>query len=77
MNIGNANKVKFLDFIDVIEEVLGKKAIRNLIPMQKGDVTATWADNTLFQDLTGYVSKTKFNDGVARFDEWYKDFYKI
>ena len=44
INIGNSKKVKLLDFIDTIESILGKKANRNYLPMQKGDVPATWAD---------------------------------
>jgi len=75
VNIGNSNKVKLLDFIDAIEDILGKKALRNYMPMQKGDVSATWADASLLQNLTGYKPKTNFKDGIARFIEWYRNYY--
>jgi len=77
VNIGNSNKVKLLDFIDSIEEILNKKAIRNYMPMQKGDVSATWADATLLENLTGYSPKTNFKDGIAQFIEWYKEYYNV
>jgi len=77
VNIGNSNKIKLLDFIEAIEEALGKKAIRNYMQMQKGDVPATWADTSLLQELTNYSPKTNFKDGVGQFINWYKEFYKI
>lgn len=75
VNIGNSNKIKLLDFIDVIEDIIGKKAIRNYMPMQKGDVSATWADTSLLQNLTGYKPKTNFKDGIANFIKWYRNYY--
>jgi UDP-glucuronate 4-epimerase len=75
VNIGNSSKVKLLDFIDSIEEILNKKAIRNYMPMQKGDVSATWADATLLKNLTGYSPKTNFKDGIASFIKWYRGYY--
>ncbi|WP_420412697.1 GDP-mannose 4,6-dehydratase [Roseibium sp.] len=77
VNIGNSDKVRLLDFIEAIEAELGKKAIRNMMPMQTGDVPATWADATLLQDLTGYRPQTPFQEGVARFVAWYRDYYKV
>ena len=77
VNIGNSDKVKLLDFIDAIEDVLGKKAIRNYMPMQMGDVPATWADASLLQRLTGYRPQTHFRDGITRFVDWYRDYYNI
>lgn len=77
VNIGNSDKVKLLDFIDAIEDVLGKKAIRNYMPMQMGDVPATWADASLLQSLTGYRPQTDFRDGIARFVEWYREYYDV
>lgn len=76
VNIGNSDKVRLLDFVEVIETELGKKAIRNLMPMQMGDVPATWADATLLQALTGYKPQTAFGEGVARFVAWYRDYYR-
>lgn len=76
VNIGNSDKVKLLDFIDAIEDCLGKKAVRNYMPMQMGDVPATWADARLLQRLTGYQPQTDFRDGIAQFVEWFRDYYK-
>jgi UDP-glucuronate 4-epimerase len=75
VNIGNSDKVRLLDFVDAIEDCLGKKAIRNYMPMQMGDVPATWADASLLHRLTGYRPQTHFRDGIAKFVEWYRDYY--
>lgn len=75
VNIGNSDKVRLLDFVDAIEEVVGKKAIRNYLPMQQGDVPATWADATLLQNLTGYRPATPFKEGVSKFVTWYREYY--
>ena len=77
VNIGNSNKVKLLDFIDVIEEILDKKSIRNYMPMQKGDVTATWANTSLLKNLTGYSPQTDFREGITNFIEWYRKYYNV
>lgn len=77
VNIGNSDKVKLLDFIDVVEDVLGKKAIRNYMPMQTGDVPATWANTSLLESLTGYRPQTDFRDGITRFINWYRDYYNV
>lgn len=77
VNIGNSDKVRLLDFIDAIESELGQKATRNYMPMQTGDVPATWADASLLQNLTGYTPQTPFREGVARFVSWYRDYYNI
>lgn len=74
VNIGNSDKVRLLDFIDAIEDSLGKKAIRNYMDIQKGDVPATWADATLMRRLTGYRPQTDFRDGIASFVEWYREY---
>ncbi|WP_171126772.1 MULTISPECIES: NAD-dependent epimerase/dehydratase family protein [unclassified Ruegeria] len=75
VNIGNGDKVRLMDFIEAIEEAVGKKAIRNYMPMQMGDVPATWANNDLLQELTGYRPQTDFKDGIARFVEWFRDYH--
>ncbi len=75
VNIGNSDKVRLLDFVEVIEEVLGKKAIRNYMPMQMGDVPATWADAGLLQRLTGYKPQTNLRDGMEKFVAWYREYY--
>lgn len=75
VNIGNSEQVRLTDFIDALEEVLGRKAVRNLMPMQKGDVPATWADASLLKRLTGYAPKTDLKEGMRRFVAWYRDYY--
>ena len=65
VNIGNSERVKLLDFINAIEAELGIKAKRNYMPMQKGDVEATWADASLLKKLTGYQPQTNVRTGVA------------
>ncbi len=76
-NIGNNNSVELEHYIKVIEECLGKKAKRNLLPLQPGDVIATWADvDDLARDI-GYRPNTPVEVGVKRFVEWYKDYYGV
>jgi len=77
VNIGNSDKVRLMDFIDAIEAETGRKAIRNYMPMQTGDVPATWADANLLKTLTGYQPQTNFREGVAAFVRWYRDYYQI
>ncbi len=76
VNIGNSDKVRLGDFVDAIEAALGMTAHRNYMEMQKGDVPATWADARLLQELTGYAPKTDIRDGIARFVEWFRDYYQ-
>ncbi|MDA9104635.1 GDP-mannose 4,6-dehydratase [Candidatus Pelagibacter ubique] len=76
LNIGNTRKVFLLDFIDALEKELGKKAIRNYMPMQKGDVKMTLSDTTLLKKLTGYNPKTNFRLGIKNFLKWYLSYYK-
>lgn len=76
-NIGNNNSVKLLDFIQAIEENLGIKAKRELLPMQPGDVEKTWANvDALIRDYD-YRPNTPIKTGVANFINWYKKYYKI
>ena len=75
INIGNSHKIKLLDFIEAIEENLGKKVVRNYLPMQKGDVPATWADTSLLNNLTDYAPQTNFKDGIDQFIKWYRKYY--
>ena len=74
VNIGNSDKVRLMDFIDAIEQSLGIKAIRNYMPMQPGDVPATWADTSLLQKLTNYCPQTDFRAGVDQFVTWIKSY---
>ena len=76
VNIGNSEPVRLLDFIDIIETKLGKKARRNLLPIQPGDVPATWANADLLCDLTGYKPQTDIRDGVGAFIDWFRDYYR-
>jgi UDP-glucuronate 4-epimerase len=76
VNIGNSKKVKILDFIEALEKCLGKKATRNYMPMQKGDVHSTWANTNLLKQLTGYSPSTDFKVGVKKFVDWYVNQYK-
>jgi UDP-glucuronate 4-epimerase len=75
VNIGNSQKVRLLDFIEAIEHEVGRKAIRNYLDMQPGDVPATWADARLLAELTGYHPRTEYREGVARFVRWFRDYY--
>jgi UDP-glucuronate 4-epimerase len=77
VNIGNSARVRLLDFIIAIEEECGRKAIRNYLPMQAGDVPATWADVSLLRDLTGYIPQTPVREGVREFVAWYREYYGI
>jgi UDP-glucuronate 4-epimerase len=76
-NIGNHNPVELMKFIEVLESCLGKKAEKNLMPIQAGDVPATYADiDDLIRDV-GFKPATPIEIGIARFVEWYKDYYGI
>ncbi|WP_026784832.1 NAD-dependent epimerase [Pleomorphomonas koreensis] len=72
VNIGGGQPVGLLDFITAIETALGKPAVRNLLPMQKGDVPRTYAAPDLLRELTGYVPDTSVPTGVRNFVEWYR-----
>ncbi len=76
VNIGNSDQVKLLDFVEAIEDALGKKAVRNYMPMQTGDVPATFADTSLLRTLTGSVPNTDYRDGIRRFVDWYRTYYE-
>ena len=75
VNIGNGEKVRLMDFIEAIEQAVGQKAIKNFMPMQMGDVHATWADNRLLQRLTNYRPQTDLKDGIIQFVAWYREYY--
>ncbi len=72
VNIGNGAPVQLTDFIAAIEAATGRTATRNLMPMQPGDVPATWADAALITALVGPLPRTDIRDGVARFVDWYR-----
>ena len=76
-NIGNSQSVELMYFIECIERAVGKKAIKNLMPMQPGDVEKNCADIEALASDTGFRPKTPIEEGVRRFVEWYKQFYRI
>jgi UDP-glucuronate 4-epimerase len=74
-NIGNNNPVALLHFIETLERCLGKEAIKNLLPIQAGDVPSTYADvDDLMRDV-GFKPATSIEDGIGKFVSWYKDYY--
>ena len=76
-NIGNNTPVKLMDFIEILEKEMGKTAEKKFKPIQAGDVVRTWADvDDLMEDF-GYEPSTKFEVGIKKFYDWYKDFYNI
>lgn len=76
-NIGRNSPVSLMDFIDSIERSVGKRAKRNYLPMQPGDVPATWADvDDLVRDLD-YSPHVQIREGVERFVKWYMEYFKI
>jgi UDP-glucuronate 4-epimerase len=76
-NIGNSSPVKLLDFIEALEESLGKKAVKNMMPIQAGDVPATWADVSDLTKNFNYKPFTPVKQGIDNFVSWYKEFYKV
>jgi UDP-glucuronate 4-epimerase len=74
-NIGNNSPVKLMDFVQAIEKALGKKAVINLLPLQPGDVPATWADTTALEQQIEYKPSTPVQTGIERFVEWYLSYY--
>jgi UDP-glucuronate 4-epimerase len=76
-NIGNNNPCELLRYIEVLEECLGKKAEKNMLPLQAGDVPYTYADTSDLMNDVGYKPDTTVEEGIANFVEWYRDFYKV
>ena len=76
-NIGNNNPVKLIEYIHAIEKALGKEAILDLLPLQPGDVPDTFADSTALEQAVGYKPSVSVDDGVQKFVNWYRDFYKV
>lgn len=76
-NIGNNNPVRLLDFINAIESNIGKVAEKDYLPMQQGDVEKTWADIDDLVDDFEYYPSTNINEGVKKFIDWYREYYKI
>ena len=76
-NIGNDQPTELLRYVEVLEDALGVKAIKQLEDIQPGDVPATWADVDALRDAVGFAPATPVEEGVARFVTWYRDFYGV
>lgn len=74
-NIGNSSPVKLMNYIETMEQAFGKKAIKEFLPMQPGDVQHTYSDISGFEKATGYRPNTPLEVGLQRFAEWYKGYY--
>lgn len=77
VNIGNGAPIQLMDFVLAIEKATGREAQKTFLPMQPGDVPATWADASLCEALIGPLPRTDIQDGVQRFVDWYRDYYQI
>jgi len=76
-NIGNNQPVELMKYIEVLEQCLGRQAEKNMLPMQLGDVPDTYADSQVLVDAVGYKPETSVEEGVARFVDWYVDYYNV
>jgi UDP-glucuronate 4-epimerase len=76
-NIGNNSPVLLLDFIGCIEDAIGRKAEKRLLPLQPGDVPETYANTDALRDWVGFVPATPIATGIGRFVAWYRDYYKV
>ena len=76
-NIGNHDPVELMSFVGAIEDALGMTAEKNFLPLQDGDVPATYADTAALNAWTGFAPATSVRDGVGRFVAWYRDYYKV
>ena len=76
-NIGNSSPVELMDYITALEDALGKKAEKNMLPLQPGDVLETSADTQALYEVIGFKPQTSVKDGVKNFVGWYRDFYKV
>lgn len=76
-NIGGNSPIKLMEFIETIEQSIGKKAVISFKPMQLGDVTATFADVSSLEGVTGFKPRTPLKEGIQNFVDWYRSFYKV
>ena len=76
LNLGNSQSIKLIEFINCLEEVLDKKALKEFLPMQNGDVKATLSSSEEIEKITKFKPKTKLKDGLKSFVKWYRDYYK-
>ena len=75
-NIGNSRPVPLLDFVEEIEKCLQRQAIKNMLPMQAGDVSRTWSDISPLQQDFGYKPRVNIEEGIKAFVDWYNEYYK-
>jgi UDP-glucuronate 4-epimerase len=76
-NIGNHQPMPLMEFIGILEEALGRQALKNYLPMQDGDVPATYADTSALRAAVGFQPATPVAEGLRRFVAWYRDYYTI
>jgi UDP-glucuronate 4-epimerase len=76
LNVGNSTPVQLLDFVETLERHLGRSVRKELLPMQPGDVPATWADTSQVEDLLGYAPATPLDEGLRRFAAWALSYYR-
>jgi UDP-glucuronate 4-epimerase len=76
-NIGNSDPVDLMEFIAAIERATGRKAEKELLPMQPGDVPATYADTKELEEVTGFRPGTPIDAGVRRFVDWFCGYYSV
>ena len=76
-NIGNNNPIKLMNYIDILEKILNKKAKINFLPLQPGDVSDTYADTKILNEKFNYKPSTSVTEGVTNFVSWYKEFYQL
>ncbi|WBU56490.1 NAD-dependent epimerase/dehydratase family protein [Paracoccus sediminicola] len=77
VNIGNGESVELMDFIAAIEAASGREAIKEMLPIQPGDVPATWADTALLRRLTGYAPQTSVREGMKAYVDWFREYYGV
>ncbi len=76
-NIGNSSPVELMEYINELESALGKNAVKKFLPIQKGDVEATYADTSLLTEWIGFSPKTSIKYGISKFVNWYKSYHNL
>jgi UDP-glucuronate 4-epimerase len=77
LNIGDSHSVGLMDMIETLEKAIGHEAVKVMLPMQPGDVTATYADVSKLHALTGYKPKVMLAEGLEKFAAWYREYYRV
>jgi UDP-glucuronate 4-epimerase len=77
LNIGDSHPVGLMDMIETLEKAIGHEAVKVMLPMQPGDVTATYADVSKLHALTGYKPKVMLAEGLEKFAAWYREYYRV